>query len=56
MEISLVNNHNLKRIAIGSDHVGYPLKEEIKKYLDELGYVYQDFGAFPGAHRFTSVR
>jgi ribose 5-phosphate isomerase B len=42
-----VNNHlNLqKRIAIGSDHVGYPLKEEIKKYLDELGYAYQDFGA-----------
>jgi ribose 5-phosphate isomerase B len=34
-----------KRIAIGSDHVGYPLKEEIKKYLDELGYPYQDFGA-----------
>ena len=34
-----------KRIAIGSDHVGYPLKEEIKKYLEELGYGYQDFGA-----------
>src|SRR6188474_1563805 len=34
-----------KRIAIGSDHVGYPLKEEIKKYLQELGYAYQDFGA-----------
>ena len=34
-----------KHIAIGSDHVGYPLKEEIKKYLDELGYTYQDFGA-----------
>jgi ribose 5-phosphate isomerase B len=34
-----------KRIAIGSDHVGYPLKEEIKKYLEELGYSYQDFGA-----------
>ncbi len=33
------------RIAIGSDHVGYPLKEEIKKYLEELGYGYQDFGA-----------
>ena len=31
-------------IAIGSDHVGYPLKVEIKKYLDELGYTYQDFG------------
>src|SRR5215216_1408567 len=35
---------NLKRIAIGSDHVGYPLKEEIKKYLTEWGYTYQDFG------------
>jgi ribose 5-phosphate isomerase B len=34
-----------KRIAIGSDHVGLPLKEEIKKYLDELRYIYRDFGA-----------
>ena len=34
-----------KRIAIGSDHVGYPLKDEIKKYLDELGYTSLDFGA-----------
>jgi ribose 5-phosphate isomerase B len=33
-----------KRIAIGSDHIGYPLKEDIKKYLDELGYSSQDFG------------
>jgi ribose 5-phosphate isomerase B len=32
------------RIAIGSDHVGHPLKEEIKNYLDELGYAHQDFG------------
>ena len=41
-----MNNHgNTQTIAIGSDHVGYPLKEEIKKYLDELGYTYQDFGA-----------
>ena len=38
-----VNIH--KRIAIGSDHVGYPLKDEIKKYLEELGYACQDFGA-----------
>jgi ribose 5-phosphate isomerase B len=37
--------HTSKRIAIGSDHIGYPLKEEVKKYLDELGYTYQDFGA-----------
>jgi ribose 5-phosphate isomerase B len=34
-----------KQIAIGSDHVGFPLKEEIKKYLTELGYAHQDFGA-----------
>jgi ribose 5-phosphate isomerase B len=33
-----------KRIAIGSDHIGYPLKEDIKKYLEELGYSSQDFG------------
>lgn len=32
-------------IAMGSDHVGLTLKDEIKKYLDELGYSYQDFGA-----------
>ena len=37
--------HPRNRIAIGSDHVGYPLKEEIKKYLDELGYPCQDVGA-----------
>jgi ribose 5-phosphate isomerase B len=44
--LGLVNNQisPRKRIAIGSDHVGYPLKEDIKKCLDELGYTYQDFG------------
>lgn len=31
-------------IAIGSDHGGYKLKEEIKKYLDEIGIKYKDFG------------
>jgi ribose 5-phosphate isomerase B len=40
--------HSLQRIAIGSDHVGLPLKEELKKYLDELGLPYQDFGAHSG--------
>jgi ribose 5-phosphate isomerase B len=40
------NQNNIpKQIAIGSDHIGYPLKEEIKKYLEELGCTYQDFGA-----------
>lgn len=31
-------------IAIASDHGGYALKEEIKKYLDEKGIEYKDFG------------
>lgn len=31
-------------IALGSDHGGYDLKQEIKKYLDAAGYEYKDFG------------
>lgn len=31
-------------IAIGSDHGGFKLKEEIKKYLDEKEIKYKDFG------------
>ncbi len=31
-------------LALGSDHAGYPLKEEIKKYLDKKGVAYKDFG------------
>jgi len=33
-------------IAIGADHGGYALKEQIKIYLRELGYHFQDLGAF----------
>lgn len=31
-------------IAIASDHRGYKIKEEIKKYLDEKEIKYKDFG------------
>ena len=31
-------------IALGSDHGGYALKEEIKKYLTEQGVPFLDFG------------
>lgn len=31
-------------IAIGADHGGYELKEEIKKYFNECGIEYKDFG------------
>lgn len=33
-------------IAIGADHGGYELKEEIKKYFDEKGIDYKDFGCY----------
>ena len=31
-------------IALGADHGGYKLKEEIKRYFDESGIKYIDFG------------
>ena len=33
-------------IALGCDHGGFPLMQEVKKYLDELGLEYRDFGTF----------
>lgn len=32
------------KIALGSDHGGYNLKELVKKHLDELKIEYKDFG------------
>jgi ribose 5-phosphate isomerase B len=34
-----------KKLAIASDHAGVELKEEIKKFLLELGYSFDDFGS-----------
>ncbi|PCJ27711.1 MAG: ribose 5-phosphate isomerase B [Flavobacteriales bacterium] len=34
------------KIAIGSDHAGYNLKEKVKKYLIEKQIVFEDFGPF----------
>ena len=33
-------------IALGADHGGYKLKEEIKKYLEEKEIEYVDFGTY----------
>ena len=32
------------KIALGSDHGGYALKEDIKGWLTALGHTYEDFG------------
>ncbi|HXG93782.1 MAG TPA: ribose 5-phosphate isomerase B [Blastocatellia bacterium] len=34
-----------RRIALGADHGGFEMKEEIKRVLAELGHEFQDFGA-----------
>lgn len=33
-------------IAIGADHGGYKLKEEVKRYLEEQGFEVKDFGTY----------
>ena len=37
---------SLKKIAIGSDHAGYILKEYLKEYLQKEQYSVTDFGTF----------
>lgn len=32
------------KVALGSDHAGYKLKENLKQYLQELNIEYTDFG------------
>ena len=32
------------KIALGCDHGGYALKENIKKWLSDMGHEYEDFG------------
>lgn len=36
----------INMIALGSDHAGFSLKEEIKKHLDETGVEYVDVGCY----------
>ena len=35
-----------KKIALGADHAGFELKEQIAEYLKEKGYEIEDFGAY----------
>jgi ribose 5-phosphate isomerase B len=34
------------KLAIGADHAGFPLKEEIRGYLERLGHEVIDLGAY----------
>ncbi len=34
------------KIFLGADHAGFELKEEVKKYIQKLGYGVEDRGAF----------
>ena len=34
------------RLAIGSDHGGFELKEHLKEYLEKKGIEYKDFGTY----------
>ena len=34
------------KIAIGCDHGGYQLKQEVIAYLEKKGYEYKDFGSY----------
>jgi ribose 5-phosphate isomerase B len=34
------------KIAIASDHAGFPLKEEVRDYVAKLGHDIQDLGAY----------
>ncbi|MBT8384003.1 MAG: ribose 5-phosphate isomerase B [Ignavibacteria bacterium] len=48
-DINQTQNANLptiKRIAIGSDHTGFKVKNFLLKYLSDKGYKLKDFGTF----------
>ena len=37
---------DIKGIGLASDHAAFPLKEAVKKYLDEKGIKYHDYGTY----------
>src|SRR5215510_7989448 len=42
--VSRSGSKRQKTIAVGADHGGYPMKEELKAFLAELGHRVHDFG------------
>lgn len=46
IEIIRLPERARETIALGADHAGFLLKEEVKKLLVELGYDFHDFGTY----------
>ena len=44
------------KIAIGSDHRGFTLKEDLKEYLKKLGFVYKDLVLFRKRAQIIQIR
>ena len=36
----------ITKIGLASDHAGYDLKQAVKKFLEDKGVAYEDFGSF----------
>ncbi len=41
-----MGGRKIRKVSIGSDHAGFHLKEEVKKFLGEIGLELSDKGAF----------
>lgn len=39
---------NISKIIIGSDHAGFPLKENVREFLSEVGLEVVDMGTYSG--------
>ncbi|MCG8407249.1 MAG: deoxyribose-phosphate aldolase [Phycisphaerales bacterium] len=44
----MTNDARNKRIAIGADHGGFALKEQLREHLSQKGYAVEDCGTFDG--------
>lgn len=44
-QFQMMGDDELK-VAVASDHAGFSLKEEVRKNLEQQGYVVRDFGTF----------
>ena len=37
------------RLALGSDHAGFPLKESVKEFIEDQGHSIKDYGTYSSA-------